>query len=64
MPESGLIRGRLWLVNESDTELKQVLHTKGEPLLATPTNPTSSSLLSLLNTLYTLWYVLVLCGII
>lgn len=56
MPESGLIRGRLWLVNESDTELKQVLHTKGEPLLATPTNPTSSSLLSLLNTLYTLWH--------
>ena len=53
MPESALIEGRLWLI---DSEIQTTLHSLGEPFLATPTQCTSSSLLSLLNTLHNLWY--------
>ena len=54
MPESALIKGRLWLVQDNDA-LQNTLQSLGEPLLATPTQCTSSSLLSLFNTLHNLW---------
>lgn len=58
MPELALIEGRLWLVKErEDHLLPNVLQSLGEPFLNTPTECTSSSLLSLLNTLHNLWYV-------
>ena len=58
MPESGLIKGRLWLINETNSQLHHVLYSMDEPLLTTPSNPTSPSFLSLLNTLSTLWYII------
>ena len=58
MPEIALIEGRLWLVKErEDHLLPKVLQSLGEPFLNTPTECTSSSLLSLLNTLHNLWSV-------
>ncbi len=56
MPESGLIKGRVWLIDDTNTQLQHVLYSMDEPFLTTPPNTTSSSFLSLLNTLSTLWY--------